>query len=291
MAADRRERRLQLVADREQERALGVLRAVEVVGHLVEGSRERARTSVEPGRPAAARAARRAASCAGSPAATPLDRPRDRAARAGTPRAPAIAAPTAAAIANAIVNGRRSEASSFADRSSTIARLPLRLRGVEVALPADRRPTPAARSRAQRSRRAAGGSSSAACESERIASRSSCVSKKTPRFGRRRRPTTGLLARRSAPPAARATSSASWRTELRTRTTASTSVTPTDGDDRDRDRRELPRRAATSPCSRSGLDRLVARRRAPSGSGRAGASLRRSWATWTSTVRVPPAYS
>ena len=40
MAADRRQRRLQLVADREQERALGVLRAVELLRELVEGGRE-----------------------------------------------------------------------------------------------------------------------------------------------------------------------------------------------------------------------------------------------------------
>ena len=40
VAADRGQRRLQLVADGEQEGALGVLRAVELLGELVEGGRE-----------------------------------------------------------------------------------------------------------------------------------------------------------------------------------------------------------------------------------------------------------
>ncbi len=40
MAADRRQRRLQLVADRQQERTLGVLREAKLVGELVERGRE-----------------------------------------------------------------------------------------------------------------------------------------------------------------------------------------------------------------------------------------------------------
>ena len=97
--------------------ALGVLRAVELLGHLVERGRERRHlvgpsTGSGPG-------VSPAASCRLAIATRRIGR-----ATAPASRNAAIAArpaPAAAAITKAIVNGRQSEASSFAERSSTIA--------------------------------------------------------------------------------------------------------------------------------------------------------------------------
>ena len=102
MAADRGERRLQLVADREQERALGVLGPVEVVGEPVERVGERGDLG---------RALHRAAAPGRSPAASARLASETRSIGRATARASrkaaiaAIAAPTAAAIPKAIVNG------------------------------------------------------------------------------------------------------------------------------------------------------------------------------------------
>ena len=61
VAADRGQRRLQLVADREQEVPLALARGGELLGHLVEGLRERGELARRPSRAAASASRRRRA--------------------------------------------------------------------------------------------------------------------------------------------------------------------------------------------------------------------------------------
>src|SRR5579884_2709646 len=91
----------------------------------------------------------------------------------------AIPAPAAAAIANASVNGRRSAAARLAERSSTIARGPLRRAAYRYRCPPTRS-EPCAGRPARTAAATAGGRRRLACASEMIVSRSCSVSRKTP---------------------------------------------------------------------------------------------------------------
>ena len=173
-----------------------------------------------------------------------------------------MTAPTAAAIANASVNGRRSEASSFAERSRTIACSPpgrRRRRGSAVRRPStDPCAGPAGAERGRR--RPAGGGAPPA---------GSRGSTGAPAASRRRRrgsvswPAGGvaLAARRSARPARASESSARRLHRAPHEQRGDDERHPDGGEDRDRDRRELarperPHRPRLERCSR--LDGFVA---------------------------------
>ena len=282
VAADRGQRRLELVADREQERALGVLRAVEVVGELVEALGERG----DLGR---ALLRERAGALAGGEREArlrdALDRPRDgpgeqergeggdrRADRGGDPEG----------------DRERLEIGGLERRrAQQDDGLPaLRMGGVEVAVAADV-------DRALRGLPVAEGGAAVGRQQQRgllqrqdrhpllLGVEEDAEARELLRRPGRRRCCSAISA------AWRASDlSASWRAGFRTSTTASTSVTPDGSHDRESDRDELAR--AERPHGSVGWTALYpAPRTVRIRSGRA--SLRRSCATWTSTVRVPPA--
>ena len=99
VAADRGQRRLQLVADREQERPLGLARVLELRGHLVERPRERGQLGRALDRHRLGRARPRRG--CGSPRRR-ADRPRDRARRGAASRAPRAPRRSAPAISSAL---------------------------------------------------------------------------------------------------------------------------------------------------------------------------------------------
>ena len=116
VAADRRQRRLQLVAHREQEVALGLARRGELLGHLVERLRERGELAralarqrlVALARPRARGSRRRRAGSAGRSSARRRTRARRRAPRRRAP-----------ASSRSPRNGRQAADATLAGRSSS----------------------------------------------------------------------------------------------------------------------------------------------------------------------------